>query len=278
MQRTEAGSTTGHRDVTEIDIKPATAEAARHLTDRIKVALEGTWILIQEAYHSRAWDALGYGSWDEYCTREFGTSRLRLPREERQEVVVSLRESGLSERSIASATGLGRGTVQRELSGGPNGPPAQGDSEPPRVTGADGRSYPSRSNGWHQRPEPEPPDEPEEHAEVEVWFPWETDLQQRLEAGETVIVSMRGEGHPNLIRWAKSEGLFVRIDRNSDWGNPFEMPGDGNREAVIASYAAHYLPHKPSLLTRIGELRGKALGCWCAPEPCHGDVLKARAG
>lgn len=21
------------------------------------------------------------------------------------------------------------------------------------------------------------------------------------------------------------------------------------------------------------ELRGKTLGCWCHPEPCHGDVL-----
>ena len=23
----------------------------------------------------------------------------------------------------------------------------------------------------------------------------------------------------------------------------------------------------------LSELRGKTLGCWCAPEPCHGDVL-----
>jgi len=33
----------------------------------------------------------------------------------------SLRESGLSERAIAAATGLGRSTVQRELAGVPNG-------------------------------------------------------------------------------------------------------------------------------------------------------------
>jgi len=52
--------------------------------------------LVKQAYTERAWDALGYASWDEYCTREFGTSRLRLPREERAEVVASLRESGLS--------------------------------------------------------------------------------------------------------------------------------------------------------------------------------------
>jgi hypothetical protein len=85
---------------------------ARALTDRIKVAVEATWILVVEAYTSRAWSALGYATWDDYCTREFGTSRLRLPREERQEVVSSLREQGLSIRAIATATSLSVGTVQ----------------------------------------------------------------------------------------------------------------------------------------------------------------------
>lgn len=264
--------------MSEIDVVPATAETARQLTDRIKVAVEATWHLISEAYLTRAWAALGYGSWDEYCTREFGTSRLRLPREERQDVVISLRESGLSTRAISAATGIAKGTVRKDLQVGQIDPPALGNGFSPRVTGSDGRSYPSRSDSWQPTPEPAPREpEPEEREPVEVWFPWESDLHQRLQDGETVIVSMRAEGHPNLIRWAKSAGLFVRIDRNSDWGNPFEMPGDGDREAVIASYAAHYLPHKPSLLARLEELRGKALGCWCAPEPCHGDVLKARA-
>ncbi len=148
--------------MSEVDVRPATAEAARQLTDRIKVALEGTWILIQEAYHSRAWDALGYGSWDEYCTREFGTSRLRLPREERQEVVISLRESGMSTRAIAAATGISQGTVQNDLAGEQNYSPAAGNGESPKVTGADGRSYPSRSSSWQPPPDPlPPPDEPE---------------------------------------------------------------------------------------------------------------------
>ncbi|MFP1155538.1 hypothetical protein ACK280_26220 [Mycobacterium sherrisii] len=93
------------------------ASAARALTDRIKVGVEAVWELITQAYVERAWDALGYSSWDDYCTREFGTARLRLPREERAEVVASLRESGLSIRAIASATGDSYGTVQAELSG-----------------------------------------------------------------------------------------------------------------------------------------------------------------
>lgn len=94
---------------------------ARALTDQIKVGVEAVWQLITRAYTERAWDALGYTSWDDYCTREFGQSRLRLPREERAEIVSSLRESGLSIRAIASATGIGRGTVERELLPVPTG-------------------------------------------------------------------------------------------------------------------------------------------------------------
>jgi hypothetical protein len=94
---------------------PHNREAARALTDRIKVAVEAAWELIKQAYTERAWEALGYQSWDDYCTREFGTSRLRLPREERTEVVCSLRDAGLSVRAIASATGDHYSTVSREL-------------------------------------------------------------------------------------------------------------------------------------------------------------------
>lgn len=108
------------------------------------------------------------------------------------------------------------------------------------------------------------------------WSDDERDLLDALKNGETVVVSQRG-AHDNLIGWAESAGLYVRIDRRSEWGNPFEFPADGDRGTVIRNYASHYLPCKPSLLGRFGELRGKALGCWCAPEPCHGDVLKAEA-
>ena len=108
-----------HVDETAIALDASTARA---LTDRIKVGVEAVWELITQAYVQRAWDALGYSSWDDYCTREFGTSRLRLPREERAEVVASLRESGLSIRAISAATGLGRGTVERDIAAPvPNG-------------------------------------------------------------------------------------------------------------------------------------------------------------
>jgi len=106
-----------------------------------------------------------------------------------------------------------------------------------------------------------------------AWSEDERALLKRLRSGETIIVSLRGL-HAGLIEWAESAQLYVRVDRRTDWGNPFELPADGDRDTVIRNYAEHYLPHKPSLIARLPDLRGKALGCWCAPEPCHGDVLK----
>ncbi|MCK8674138.1 hypothetical protein M1M07_23880 [Rhodococcus sp. HM1] len=130
------------------------ATDARRITDQIKAGVEAVWHLIEQAYTTRAWSALGYSSWDDYCTREFGTSRLRLPREERSEVVASLRESGLSIRAIASATGLGDGTVRRSLEGAPFGAP-----EPKLITGTDGKTYTPKPRPVD--PEPMIDDEPE---------------------------------------------------------------------------------------------------------------------
>lgn len=107
-----------------------------------------------------------------------------------------------------------------------------------------------------------------------AWSEDERELLKRLRDGQTIVVSQRGQ-HAGLIRWAEDAELYVRIDRRSEWGNPFETPADGDRETVIRNYGQHYLPHKPSLLSRLGGLRGKALGCWCVPEPCHGHVLLA---
>jgi len=64
----------------------------------------------------------------------------------------------------------------------------------------------------------------------------------------------------------------VYIGRGSKWGNPFRIGPDGNREEVIAKYET-YIRNKPELLAQITELIGKTLGCFCAPLPCHGDVL-----
>ena len=114
------------------------AQDARNLTDKIKAGTAALWEFIKEAYASRAWASLGYASWDDYCTQEFGTSRIRLPREERREVVASMREIGMSTRAIASATGTSHQTVANSLNSGVK------NLTPPPVTGTDGKTYEGR--------------------------------------------------------------------------------------------------------------------------------------
>lgn len=58
----------------------------------------------------------------------------------------------------------------------------------------------------------------------------------------------------------------------SEWGNPFKIGKDGTREEVMVKYRAWLLGNL-ELLKKVPELKGKILGCWCAPEACHGDIL-----
>lgn len=107
---------------------------------------------------------LGYSSWDDYCTREFGTSRLKLPREDRAEHVASLRESGLSIRAIASATGSSKNTIKSDLRQvgqfDPPVPDEHGDTETgeiidqPATTGLDGKQYQRPAIRTDPKPEP----------------------------------------------------------------------------------------------------------------------------
>ena len=135
-----------HTETGEV-VSDLSADAARELTEQIATASSVVWQLIRSAYEGRAWIALGYGSWDDYTAQEFGSTRIQMPREERQATVLSLRESGLSVRAIASATGTSIGTVSRDIEAGvPNGTPDDGPTEPDiappqKTTGTDGKSY-----------------------------------------------------------------------------------------------------------------------------------------
>ena len=62
------------------------------------------------------------------------------------------------------------------------------------------------------------------------------------------------------------------IDRRTPFGNPFHIGKDGTRGEVIEKYH-RWILQQPHLIKKLPMLRGKVLGCWCKPFPCHGDVL-----
>ena len=66
----------------------------------------------------------------------------------------------------------------------------------------------------------------------------------------------------------------VYVGRPSKFGNPYEIGRDGTREEVIQKYEKRLLSADNGLaIEDLLQLRGKDLVCWCAPEPCHADVL-----
>ncbi len=66
----------------------------------------------------------------------------------------------------------------------------------------------------------------------------------------------------------------VYIGRGSKWGNPFIIGPDGTRQDVVDKYRQWITTGDGMhLLQDLWELKDKALGCFCSPKACHGDVL-----
>jgi len=79
----------------------------------------------------------------------------------------------------------------------------------------------------------------------------------------------------------RTSAYDVDITRATRWGNPFTHEKDkptrakyvvATREEAISKYE-EWLKQQPHLMVKLSTLRGKVLGCWCKPLPCHGDVL-----
>jgi hypothetical protein len=84
----------------------------------------------------------------------------------------------------------------------------------------------------------------------------------------TRVVNIRQEEADIYIgRAAGPRGYF---------GSPFVIGHDGTRQEVLAAFRAWFgarLRLDPEYKMRVESLRGKTLGCFCKPEPCHGDVI-----
>jgi len=91
-------------------------------------------------------------------------------------------------------------------------------------------------------------------------------------AGAVVAPQTTNKTKTQVVHCKKSN-YDVYIGRPSDWGNPFVIGKDGDRDDVIRKYR-NWIMRQPDLLARAKkELRGQRIACWCKPEACHGDIL-----
>lgn len=115
------------------------------------------------------------------------------------------------------------------------------------------------------------------------------------------VENLRREGYTDLRDWCRKHknvyigcegatvvknpttGVKERYPRTrSKWANPYKVGVKGqfgcrDRKSVMMCYSVYIqwkMAEDPDYYN-ITELKHKNLGCWCAPERCHGDVLKA---
>lgn len=73
----------------------------------------------------------------------------------------------------------------------------------------------------------------------------------------------------------------VYVGRPTAFGNPFTHLDESTlakfrvktREEAVERYKQWILGIPALVQMAKDQLRGKDLVCWCAPKPCHGDVL-----
>jgi len=97
-------------------------------------------------------------------------------------------------------------------------------------------------------------------------------IMKAFDDGETVVININS--HFAVLQVAREQGRYVRVDRFSDWGNPFIVGQDGDRDECCGAYSDHYFPFKRSFHNKRRDLKGKALGCHCHPKRCHAHYLK----
>lgn len=91
---------------------------------------------------------------------------------------------------------------------------------------------------------------------------------------DTTIVNIRKEKCDLYIGRSRQSHLH--------FGNPFHIGPNGTREEVINNYELWLRgcafteleqPRRRWILGVLHNIEGKKLGCYCAPLPCHGNVL-----
>ncbi|TQK27891.1 hypothetical protein [Arthrobacter sp. SLBN-53] len=242
---------------------PLGVQDAERLDKRIRLMAQTTrenfekvGRLLDEAKQGRVHEALGFKSWTAYVADALG-GQLQLSGEARQAMVQVLAGEGMSVRAIATATGVSKSTVDRDLAqvshggtpdvaGAPDSAVPQRDTsdvvealadgdaaladeltdalknaKPSTVTGVDGKTYTKqkRKPKPKKEPEPEPVVEPTPEPEPVSTRKVQipTAYRESIKILSTVACGMR-----DLVddpRWSKACARFNDNDRAELDGN-----------------------------------------------------------
>lgn len=88
---------------------------------------------------------------------------------------------------------------------------------------------------------------------------------------ETRVVNINKESYDIYIG---------RAGRGQDgyFGNPVRLENGAPKGSTLENYKSYFmnrLENDPQFKQKVHALKGKVLGCFCKPGPCHGDIIKA---
>ena len=99
------------------------------------------------------------------------------------------------------------------------------------------------------------------------------------------VAELRKRGYNSFLEWA-SDPKHVYVGRNmtvyvpgtvaSPLANPYSAKQFGRRECV--EKYIELLKRSPDMIEKIRQMKQAGvteIGCWCAPELCHGDIIAA---
>ena len=225
-----------------------TAASARDLTDRIKTAADNLAEILYQAHEGKAWKALGYQSWQAYCTAEFQFSKQRSYQllhfvEIKRSLDTS--QPGLTPisekqvRSLAKLKPEQQSAAWKQAVEMANG--EQPTTKQVEVTVSNFTEF--TPSVYHTRADPS-------------WTPSQVKRKEQVEKGKTVLANMSNDDP--LIAWANGVGKLVKIDRYTDWGNPFVAEEDGT-DAEVLVWFEEYFGHKASLRKRVPSVDRKSV-------------------
>ena len=116
---------------------------------------------------------------------------------------------------------------------------------------------------------------------VSVSVPDDPNDHPHLVIHGTIFVTERVHPYPTIAVNMKSSPYDVYIGRaghgkDGYFGNPFLIGPSLTREQSLWHYNEYFIKRvkeDTEFRSRILELKGKRLGCFCKPLDCHGDII-----
>jgi hypothetical protein len=102
-----------------------------------------------------------------------------------------------------------------------------------------------------------------------------------MSSNETAVVHCRRDEHDIYIgRGGDGDELNhmnnTPVGERGWLGNPYIEGEDGTRREVVRKFGLdfyHRIGTDEEFRDAVAALQGQRLGCWCDPEPCHGEII-----